>query len=460
MEPRKVRTAADAKAIVAERGPHAREGRARSTSTASCAASTCRARSSSPALESGFGFCDVVLGWDSKDQLYDNVRYTGWHTGYPDANGAGAPGVCRALPWEEPVVFFLGEFAGKARDRCARAPLLRRVLERARQHGLRGVRGLRVRVLRVQGNAGLGAREGLSRPEAHRAGLLRLQRHPQQRVERVLPLAARSRREDGFPASRACTRKPGRASSKRRSASTRRSAAADKAALFKTFTKVHRPAPGPDGDVHGEVVARTGRARAATSTSRCKDAAGKPVFHDARKPFTHERHDALVRRRPAEADAGAAGDGVAHGELLHAADPRLLGADRLRVERGQPHVRAARDSGQREVAARRVPRGRRGCQSLHHPRGGAWARACGASRTRSSPSRWSKATPTTEVSRRSSPCRARCGRPRSGSRLRRWRATGSARSSSSISPPRREWEEREFRRHITDWELARYFEII
>ena len=24
----------------------------------------------------------------------------------------------------------------------------------------------------------------------------------------------------------------------------------------------------------------------------------------------------------------------------------------------------------------------------------------------------------------------------------------------------REWEEHEFRRHITDWELARYFEII
>jgi glutamine synthetase len=24
----------------------------------------------------------------------------------------------------------------------------------------------------------------------------------------------------------------------------------------------------------------------------------------------------------------------------------------------------------------------------------------------------------------------------------------------------REWEEREFRKHITDWELARYFEII
>ncbi len=37
------------------------------------------------ALESGFGFCDVVLGWDSNDQLYDNVKFTGWHTAYPDA---------------------------------------------------------------------------------------------------------------------------------------------------------------------------------------------------------------------------------------------------------------------------------------------------------------------------------------------------------------------------------------
>ena len=28
-------------------------------------------------LDSGFTFCDVVLGWDSKDQIYDNVSYTG-----------------------------------------------------------------------------------------------------------------------------------------------------------------------------------------------------------------------------------------------------------------------------------------------------------------------------------------------------------------------------------------------
>ena len=32
-------------------------------------------------LEKGLGFCDVVVGWDSNDQLYDNVKVTGWHTG-------------------------------------------------------------------------------------------------------------------------------------------------------------------------------------------------------------------------------------------------------------------------------------------------------------------------------------------------------------------------------------------
>ncbi len=47
------------------------------------------------ALEGGFGFCDVVLGWDSNDQLYDNVSLTGWHTGYGDAKVQIVPPVCR-----------------------------------------------------------------------------------------------------------------------------------------------------------------------------------------------------------------------------------------------------------------------------------------------------------------------------------------------------------------------------
>jgi len=36
-------------------------------------------------VDDGFGFCDVVFGWDSADAAYDNTDFTGWHTGYPDA---------------------------------------------------------------------------------------------------------------------------------------------------------------------------------------------------------------------------------------------------------------------------------------------------------------------------------------------------------------------------------------
>ena len=103
MEPRQVRNAADARAIVAERGlDHVKVGafdidgilRGKYMS----------APKFDSALDGGFGFCDVVLGWDSKDQLYDNVRFTGWHTGYPDAPVRVLPETCRALPWEEDAV--------------------------------------------------------------------------------------------------------------------------------------------------------------------------------------------------------------------------------------------------------------------------------------------------------------------------------------------------------------------
>jgi glutamine synthetase len=81
-------------------------------------------------LESGFGFCDVVLGWDSEDRLYDNVNYTGWHTGYPDVEVRLDPATARQIPFEDRTLFLLGEFAGKAEAICPRG-LLRRVLARA-----------------------------------------------------------------------------------------------------------------------------------------------------------------------------------------------------------------------------------------------------------------------------------------------------------------------------------------
>jgi glutamine synthetase len=86
------------------------------------------------ALDAGFGFCDVVLGWDSSDQLYDNVSYTGWHTAYPDAQVRVVPESCRDMPSEPGGLFFLGEFDRPADAICPRATL-KRVLDRARAMG-------------------------------------------------------------------------------------------------------------------------------------------------------------------------------------------------------------------------------------------------------------------------------------------------------------------------------------
>ncbi len=87
------------------------------------------------ALENGFGFCDVVLGWDVKDQLYDNVNYTGWHTGYPDATARIIPESCRELPLEDKTLLFLAEFSGTGAAICPRVTL-QRVLNKAKTIGL------------------------------------------------------------------------------------------------------------------------------------------------------------------------------------------------------------------------------------------------------------------------------------------------------------------------------------
>src|SRR3569623_1001607 len=82
------------------------------------------------ALGKGCGFCDVVLGWDSSDQLVDNLSFTGWHTAYPDAEARLLPETERAMPFEGGMPLILGEFAGRAEAICPRGPL-RRVLAQA-----------------------------------------------------------------------------------------------------------------------------------------------------------------------------------------------------------------------------------------------------------------------------------------------------------------------------------------
>ncbi len=134
MNPREVKTIQDARDIVEKRGlSHVKVGlfdndgvmRGKYMSREKFLSS----------LDKGFAFCDVVLGWDVKDQLYDNVQYTGWHTGYPDAPVRILPDSCRDIPFEDGMLLFLAEFANGAESVCPRAAL-RRVVEKANGMGL------------------------------------------------------------------------------------------------------------------------------------------------------------------------------------------------------------------------------------------------------------------------------------------------------------------------------------
>jgi glutamine synthetase len=89
------------------------------------------------AAKNGFGFCNVVFGWDSSDTCYDNAKYTGWHTGYPDALAQVDLSTFRRVPWDDKIPFFLGDFEAsgeKTLDVCPRQ-LLKKVIARCQKAG-------------------------------------------------------------------------------------------------------------------------------------------------------------------------------------------------------------------------------------------------------------------------------------------------------------------------------------
>jgi len=89
------------------------------------------------ATKSGFGFCNVVFGWDSSDQCYDNTTYTSWRSGYPDAEVRIDLSTFRRIPWEDDRPFVLGEFVaadGAPLGVCPRQ-LLRQVIDRVADAG-------------------------------------------------------------------------------------------------------------------------------------------------------------------------------------------------------------------------------------------------------------------------------------------------------------------------------------
>ena len=230
------------------------------------------------------------------------------------------------------MLFFLGEFVGNGRSGLPARHCCAACSSAGEGDGLRAVSAAaRVRVLRVRGDARIRcARRATADLTPITPGFFGYSGAAPLGARGLLPRAARRLPRHGHARSRACTRRPAPACSKRRSRVDEALAAADKAALFKTFTKVlaqqrgwmatfmakwSKDWPGQCGHIHTLAAGDGDRqvGRSTTPASRID-----------------ERRDALVRRRPAGADAGAAGHGRLHGQFLHAADPRLLGADGLR----------------------------------------------------------------------------------------------------------------------------------
>lgn len=86
--------------------------------------------------EKGFGFCDVVFGWDAGDVAYDNAKITGWHTGYPDTTASIDVQTFRQVPWENGIPFFLADFSNAAnvKNICPRT-LLKKIRKQAEDAG-------------------------------------------------------------------------------------------------------------------------------------------------------------------------------------------------------------------------------------------------------------------------------------------------------------------------------------
>ena len=252
------------------------------------------------ALESGFKFCDVVLGWDSNDQLYDKSTFTGWHTAFPDATARICPATCRELPTEPGMLFFLGEFDDAAAQLCPRR-LLKRVLNRATKMGFTVTVAAEFEFF-VFDETPHSVREKNYRdlknltPGFFGYSVLR-----SSVAGGLLSRAARDVRRDGHAARRPAHRnRPRRAGS--RDPYTDALEAADNAALFKTFTKVWPQRQGKmatfmakwSNDWPGPVRPSAPVAAATPMASRHSTKAAVRA---------HVGHDALVRRRPAGADA-------------------------------------------------------------------------------------------------------------------------------------------------------------
>ena len=455
METRQVKTAADARKIVNERGlSHVKVG---AFDIDGILRGKYMARDKFlSALDGGFGFCDVVLGWDSRDQLYDNVDFTGWHTGYPDAPVRILPDSCRELPCEDNGLFFLGEFADGAEAVCPRATL-RRVIERARDMGYECLAGFEFEFF-VFDETAASIREKNYRdlkpmaPGFFGYSVIRNSVHSEfyrslLELGEIMDFPLEGLHEETGPGVMEAAITVDNAQS-----------AADKAALFKTFAKIHAQRnqkvatfmakwspdwPGQSGHIHLSLTSKRGR----------------PVFHDDKKPYQMSdilRHfvggqqkllpELLAMVAPTVNSFTRLIPGYwAPTEASWGVDNRTCA---LRVIQGSSKSQrvefriAAADTNPYIALAAALAAGLWGVENAVEPE----APVQGNAYDKRFPKRLQLPATLWEAAQRL----------KGSSMARDWFGDAFVEHYAAT----REWEEREFRKHISDWEMDRYFEII
>ena len=220
----------------------------------------------------GFGFCDVVFGWDSQRPVLRQHAVTGWQHGFPDALARLDLDTSRRVPWDDDVPFFLGDFVNAdGSPPGVPAPDLEARAEARRQARLRGDGRHGVRVVQLPRDAAELGRQARPAPHDADAGHVRLLAAAHGRQPRVLQRAdgrdAGVRRADRGPAHRDRPRRLRGGDRLQRSARSR-----------PTARSCSRPAPRRSASASASCRAswrsgaRSTRAARATSTRACPTA--------------------------------------------------------------------------------------------------------------------------------------------------------------------------------------------
>ncbi len=85
----------------------------------------------------GSNIANILFGWDVMDELLDNLTYTGWHTGYPDVTLLPDLSTLRMVPWEPGTAMVTCDITELDGTPVSISPreVLKRVVKRAEAQG-------------------------------------------------------------------------------------------------------------------------------------------------------------------------------------------------------------------------------------------------------------------------------------------------------------------------------------